>query len=146
MGLYQTTSHTEITRYLTFQVKLIFRNIAYGVIKELNKEPRREDYFNATGEIEWGGGHHDIGHFDDESFKEDMILFNYQCMPSGKYHERHVEIPESVELQPGQFIKVKYVYNKWDLYYKLRPDTKLLFHKDRLSKNIVIKEFEERIK
>lgn len=136
--------NTDITHFLTFQVKEIKDNIAIGAVKELSREPRREDYFTATGEVEFGGGYQDVGHFNDGAFEQAQKLFNFQCYPIGKYKEKQIEIPEGIKLKPGQFIRVKYVYERYS-DFRLEHNTPLFFHKDRVGEKIVVKKYNETI-
>lgn len=43
--------------------------------KWLLKKPYREDYFVATGEVEWGGGYMDTGHFNDQEYNQHMAEY-----------------------------------------------------------------------
>lgn len=131
-------TYTEI---LTFQVKEIKKNIATGAVHIMNRKPHRDDYFYATGEVEFGGGYQQTGHFSDGAYNQANDQFSYQCTPNGTYHIRKVTIPSDIKIKPGQFIRVKYSG-------KLNTYTELVFHKDREvgAKRTTVKKFQEMLK
>ena len=127
----------EVKKYngfLTFQIEKIEGNIATGAVKEKTREPDRDDFFRATGEVEFGGGYMATGNFNDDAFDYAKKVWRFQSYPIGKYHERSFEIPDGIKLKPGQFVRVKYAG-------ELNSTTTLVFHKDRLGANISVKKF-----
>ncbi len=129
------------TEILTFQVKELKDGIATGAVHIMNRKPHRDDYFYATGELEFGGGYQQTGHFSEGAYRSADDKFSYQCTPNGTYHIRKVTIPEGIKVKPGQFILVKYVS-------KLRYNTQLIFHKDREvgAKRVTVKKFQDILK
>ena len=127
-----------------FQVKKIKGRVATGAINFCSFEPRHDDYFVVSGEVEFGGGYMATGHFNEAGFRRDEIIWNFQSYPDGTYKEKTVVIPKGIKIKPGQYIQVTFTG-------ELNYNTELIFHKDRhtnfFSNNRVkVRKYKDRVK
>lgn len=84
-----------------FQIHKIDNNIAQGFIV-VGRKPEKDDFWNQTGEVEFGGGYQETGSWDLQGYEDAKDVYRQRNLV------RTVELPEDKEFLIGHCLRVKF--------------------------------------